>query len=153
MIARYADGLPRSAGMSANPLEAEVDTVTGLIVDELATDRGRPDNANESIYALGVDPTVVTVALKVVLGIAASFLGRLLYDRWKAARTRKHLDSLADEITGRLEAKLPPKVEPVDAGTLRADVLALLTQEGLSETQAQAVFDQAIAVIGERFRR
>lgn len=139
--------------MTANALETEVDTVTGLIVDELAPERDRPDHAHESIYALGLDPTVVEVALKVVLGIAASFVGRLLYDRWKTARTRQHLDSLADEITGRLEAELPPRVERVDDDTLRADVLRVLTLEGLSEAQAKAVFDRAVTVVGERFRR
>jgi hypothetical protein len=146
--------------MSANLLEAEVEAVSGIILSEFASDRPGyygadpegSDNVNESIYATVFDPVVGTVALKVVLGIAASFVGRLFYDKWKTARTRGHLESLAQEIAGRLEGELP-QVEPVHSDRLRADVLAVLIQEGLSEAQANAVFDKAIAVIGDRFRR
>jgi hypothetical protein len=141
--------------MGVSSLQDDVETVTGLLVGELApsrTDFERPENSKESLYVTGIDPTIAAMALKVVLGIAASFLGRLFYDRWKAARTRGHLDSLAKEISGRLEGELP-KGEAVDSDKLRADVLGLLTLEGLSEEQARAVFDQALAVISERFRR
>ena len=136
--------------MSADPLEADVQAVSGIIVDELA-DADGPDNVKESLYLTGVDPVVATMALKVVLGIAASFLGRLFYDTWKAARTRKHLESLAEQISGRLKGELP-KVEPVDSNKLRADVLGVLTLEGLSEAQANAVFDKAIVAISDKFR-
>lgn len=136
--------------MSADPLEADVQAVSGIIVDELADPDG-PDNVKESLYLTGVDPVVATMALKVVLGIAASFLGRLFYDTWKAARTRKHLESLAEQISGRLKGELP-KVEPVDSNKLRADVLGVLTLEGLSEAQANAVFDKAIVAISDKFR-
>lgn len=137
--------------MSASSLEADVEAVSRIIVDELVDSDGS-DNVKESVYVAGVDPVVATIALKVVLGIAASFLGRLFYDAWKAARTRKHLQSLAEEISGRLKAELP-KVEPVDSDRLRADVLAVLTLEGLSEAQAHVVFDKAIAVVSDKFRR
>jgi hypothetical protein len=141
--------------MSANPLEADVNAVSGIIVSELAPDRADSegsDNVKESLYLSGIDPVIAAMALKVVLGIAASFLGRLLYDTWKAARTRSHLESLADEIAGRLKGELP-KVEPVDSDKLRADILGVLSLEGLSEAQANAIFDKAIAVITDKFRR
>jgi hypothetical protein len=136
-------------------LDADVKAVSVMIVDELAPDRADPedsDNTKESLYSTGIDPVVAAIALKVVLGIAASFLGRLFYDTWKSARTRKHLESLADEVAGRLKGELP-KVEPVDSDKVRADVLAVLTLEGLSEAQANAVFDKAIAVVSDKFRR
>jgi hypothetical protein len=141
--------------VSANSLDADVKAVSVMIVDELAPDRADPedsDNTKESLYSTGIDPVVAAIALKVVLGIAASFLGRLFYDTWKSARTRKHLESLADEVAGRLKGELP-KVEPVDSDKVRADVLAVLTLEGLSEAQANAVFDKAIAVVSDKFRR
>jgi hypothetical protein len=141
--------------MSAESFEADVEAVSGIIVGELAPDRADSDfsdNRNESLYSTGIDPVVAGMALKVVLGIAASFLGRLFYDAWKTARTRKHLESLADEISGRLRGEVP-KVEPVDRDSVRADVLGVLTLEGLSEAQANAVFDKAIAVVSDRFRR
>jgi hypothetical protein len=141
--------------VSANSLDADVKAVSVMIVDELTPDRADPegsDNTKESLYSTGIDPVVAAIALKVVLGIAASFLGRLFYDTWKSARTRKHLESLADEVAGRLKGELP-KVEPVDSDKVRADVLAVLTLEGLSETQANAVFDKAIAVVSDKFRR
>jgi hypothetical protein len=136
-------------------LDADVKAVSVMIVDELTPDRADPegsDNTKESLYSTGIDPVVAAIALKVVLGIAASFLGRLFYDTWKSARTRKHLESLADEVAGRLKGELP-KVEPVDSDKVRADVLAVLTLEGLSEAQANAVFDKAIAVVSDKFRR
>jgi hypothetical protein len=141
--------------VSANSLDADVKAVSIMIVDELTPDRADPeasDNTKESLYSTGIDPVVAAIALKVVLGIAASFLGRLFYDTWKSARTRKHLESLADEVAGRLKGELP-KVEPVDSDKVRADVLAVLTLEGLSEAQANAVFDKAIAVVSDKFRR
>jgi hypothetical protein len=141
--------------VSANSLDADVKAVSVMIVDELTPDRADPegsDNTKESLYSTGIDPVVAAIALKVVLGIAASFLGRLFYDTWKSARTRKHLESLADEVAGRLKGELP-KVEPVDSDKVRADVLAVLTLEGLSEAQANAVFDKAIAVVSDKFRR
>jgi hypothetical protein len=141
--------------VSANSLDADVKAVSVMIVDELTPDRADPegsDNTKESLYSTGIDPVVAAIALKVVLGIAASFLGRLFYDRWKSARTRKHLESLADEVAGRLKGELP-KVEPIDSDKVRADVLAVLTLEGLTEAQANAVFDKAIAVVSDKFRR
>ena len=141
--------------MAASPFEADVKAVSGMIVDELAPDRTDPedsDNVNESLFSTGIDPVVAAMALKVVLGIAASFLGRLFYDTWKSARTRKHLESLADDIAGRLHGG-PPKVEPVDVDKVRADVLDVLILEGLSEAQAHAVFDKAIAVVSDKFRK
>ena len=69
--------------MSASSLEADVEAVSRIIVDKLVDPDGS-DNVKESLYAAAVDPVVATLALKVVLGIAASFVGRLFYDAWKA---------------------------------------------------------------------
>jgi hypothetical protein len=90
----------------------------------------------------GLEPLLAAIALKTVVGVASGFMGRLLYDMWKSAKGRKDLDRVAKMLTDRLNTSLG---QPVPEAQIRADILGMLTLEGLTADQAKRVCDEAFA--------
>lgn len=98
-----------------------------------------PAGKGAELRLTGLEPLVIAVALKAVVGVASGFAGRLLYDKWKAARTRKEIDEIAGGLSLKIAADLVPSV---DEHIVREDVIDALTLEGLTPSQAKTVCDE-----------
>jgi hypothetical protein len=98
-----------------------------------------PDDEEErdALQLTGLEPIVAAIALKVVTGVVSGFLGRLVYDRWKAARNKKQLEELASQLSRAIGDGITEQA--VDERVMRDDIVNALTLEGLTEEQAAEV--------------
>jgi hypothetical protein len=96
--------------------------------------------APESLLLALADPLLTATAAKAAVGIASSFAGRALYDRWKATRKKEDVDRLGDEVLTKRQVERDPQL--VDQA--RIDVVELLTAHGLTSEQAERVTSRLV---------
>ncbi len=95
----------------------------------------------------GLEPLIVALALKAVVGVVSGFAGRAFFDKWRGAKTRKDLDQLVDSLAH------PPAAgseSAVDEATIRDGLVDALTLEGLTDEQARAVCDGVVERVRSR---
>ncbi|MFC5139059.1 hypothetical protein ACFPK1_12525 [Actinomycetospora rhizophila] len=112
------------------------DTATN-IHDEL--DR-TGDSALESLQLALAEPMLTALAAKATVGIASSFAGRILYDRWKLLREKEDVDQLGDEVLAGEHFEGDPEL----VGQAKVDVVDLLTAHGLTGEQAERVTSRLV---------
>jgi hypothetical protein len=109
------------------------------------------DEGRKALQVTGLEPIVLVIAAKAVIGVFSGFAGRLLYDKWKQARTRKQLDEVAAQLSRRVVTELSAGL--VDENVIRNDVTNTLTLEGLTKEQAEKVCDLTFERVHARIGR
>lgn len=131
--------------MTADWLEEEGMLTAEDIRREVAID---PDD-DRALELTGLEPLLLALGLKAVVGIVAGFAGRASYDSWKKARTRKQLDELRAALRVKLDAT---DIEAVDEATIRHDLIDTLVDQGLTARQASKVVDGTLRRVRARLR-
>lgn len=92
----------------------------------------------EKLRITGLEPIILGIALKAVIGAAASLSSKILYDKWTSAHSRDDLDKIIKELS---RATAGSAGQPADAKAAREGVINSLTLEGLTRGQAEKVCD------------
>jgi hypothetical protein len=96
------------------------------------------NDQDEKLRITGLEPLILGIALKAVIGAATSLSSKILYDKWKSAHSRDDLDKIIKELSRGTKGGAR---QPADAKAAREDVISSLTLEGLTRGQAEKVCD------------
>ncbi|OXM60474.1 hypothetical protein [Amycolatopsis vastitatis] len=106
---------------------------------------------DEALKLTGLEPVILAIAYKAVVGVVSGFTGRLMYDKWKSARSRKNLDEIAARLSRTVIGAL--QSDTMDDDVIKTDVINALTLEGLSLEQAHIVCDRTFTRVKDQLHK